>query len=176
MLVKLRSGGRTVTERDALEELLGCHERIRRFARMAGMLAGASAAEVAEGALATHRYFAIALPLHAADEDLSFAPRLAYAEPTPEVLAALAEMTHEHELIEAALAENLPRWLELSQDPARQAALASGLAAGAATIFALFDTHLEKEERVLFPAARRSFTPEMIADLGEELRARRAPA
>jgi hypothetical protein len=175
MLVKLRSGGGpTETTRDALDEMLGCHERIRRFSRLAGALAAAPASDVVEAALAVHRYFSLALPLHAADEDHSFAPRLVATDPPPDVRAALEEMIDEHIRIEAELAENVPLWSELGHHPDRQGRLAVALDEGAARLIALFDLHLEKEERLLFPAARRSFTPEMIASLGEEMKARRA--
>jgi hypothetical protein len=175
MLVKIRGdGAEAQAERDALDEMLACHERIRRFAHIAGKLAGAAASEVVEGAQVVHRYFSVALPLHAADEDHSFAPRLTATAPAPDVAAAVDEMIHEHVLIEAALADMVPVWAELMADPARQAALAARLDAGAARIAALFATHLEKEERVLFPAAKASFTPEMLAGLRDEMRGRRA--
>src|SRR4051812_30710357 len=66
-----------------LAALLDCHSRIRRFSTLAIRLAEADAPpnEIAETAAAVHRYFTVALPLHAADEDLSIAPRLAVVAP-----------------------------------------------------------------------------------------------
>lgn len=173
MLVKIRSGGPTETSKDAVDEMLDCHERIRRFTRMATLLPAAAASELVEATQATHRYFSVALPLHSTDEDRSFAPRLIATAPAGDVLAALDEMVAEHVEIEATLAALVPRWAELVADPGRQAALAVELADGAARLAAQFDVHLEKEERVLFPLARRTFTPEMMAGLRAEMRARR---
>lgn len=174
MLVKIRSGGASEAPKDALEEMLACHERIRRFTRMATLLPAAASSELVEATQATHRYFSVALPLHSTDEDRSFAPRLVATAPPPEVLTALEEMVAEHVEIEATLAALVPRWAELIADPGRQAALAVELADGAARLMAQFDVHLEKEERVIFPAAQRSFTPEMLDGLRAEMRARRA--
>jgi hypothetical protein len=71
----------------AVELLLECHERIRHFARLALKLAGTRdlpPAEVAEAAAAVRRYFAEALPLHAADEEESMMPRLRGRDPAVE--------------------------------------------------------------------------------------------
>ena len=55
-----------------LELLLGCHQRIRNFTQLASRVASgepASDADVADAARRVHRYHAIALPLHQADEE-----------------------------------------------------------------------------------------------------------
>jgi hypothetical protein len=79
-----------------LAALLACHERIHRFTALAARLAttDGTPAERAEAAAGVVRYFTVALPLHAADEDDSLAPRLRGRDAA--VDAALATMTAEH--------------------------------------------------------------------------------
>jgi hemerythrin-like domain-containing protein len=175
MLVKLRTGAAPAA-RDVLDEMLGCHERIRRFTAMAGQLAAAPAAEVAEAAAAVLRYFSVALPLHAEDEDLSLAPRLLATAVPAELRAALEAMTREHEPIEATLRDLAPLWSDLAAGDPRPASLGAALDAGAARLDELFTPHLEKEERIIFPAARARLSPADLAAIRDELRARRAPA
>src|SRR5574341_1715069 len=76
MLVGLGTPG---ARSDAVDLLLECHQRIRSFLGLAlrlGEAWAAEPAEVADAAARVHRYFALALPLHAQDEDQSIAPRL----------------------------------------------------------------------------------------------------
>jgi hypothetical protein len=159
MLVTL--GARVPTGGDAIDDFLACHTRIRRFLTLAARLAEHPDPEAAA---AVHRYFTVALPLHAEDEDLSLAPRLSGA--SREIDDTLALMSIEHRKIDLLLAELVPRWSQPTTPPL--------LAAGAAQLAALFAPHLDREERILFPAARRLLAPADLATLREELRARRA--
>src|SRR5687767_9470641 len=77
MLVQL--GNRTVPQ-DAVELLSGCHDRIRRFLVLARRLATTSSVAESETRVVAsqiRRYFAIAFPLHVADEEETIEPRLA---------------------------------------------------------------------------------------------------
>src|SRR5947209_5155592 len=96
--------------------LLACHERIRHFLALAGQLceSAAPAAEVAAAAAAVHRYFTVALPLHALDEDESLAPRLLRLDLPAAVRAAIGPMTAQHGPIEAAIEAAAPLWQALA--------------------------------------------------------------
>src|SRR5690606_25886197 len=95
-----RSGGlRTSSDQSLLELLTACHERIRRFTAMAVALTEPSAqsrppSEVTDAADGVRRYLAVALPLHAADEELSITPRLRARAPS--LAPALDRMCQEH--------------------------------------------------------------------------------
>ena len=64
---------------DAVDLLIGCHQRIRHFTGVAIKLAhaqGAEPEEVVQAAAGAHRYYTISLPLHEADEEETLRPRL----------------------------------------------------------------------------------------------------
>ena len=168
MLVTLgRAASSPLGGGDAVDDLMACHGRILRFVDLSARLAGGGpAAEVAEAAAAVHRYFSVALPLHAEDEDASLVPRL--LQVAPELRGAIEETLAEHRLIEELLGELVPLWADVAGAPARR------LADGASRLAALFAPHLEREERLLFPAARERLSPGELAALRGEIRARRA--
>jgi hypothetical protein len=95
------------------------------------------------------RYFTQALPRHVADEDTDIAPRLAGRD--REIDDALAIGTAEHVEHEPLVARLVAICGELAREPARRA---PDLADVAAELDARFATHLEREERVIFPAIR----------------------
>lgn len=171
MLTRL---GATATPEDAVALLLDCHERIRTFVAMASRVAAAlpgERGEVAEAAARVSRYFTLALPLHAADEEASILPRLRGR--APDVDAALEEMTREHRDHERPLAAVVAACDALAREPARLEELAPGLARAAAELDAHFRTHLVREESIIFPAMRRYLSPAEDAAIVRELRARR---
>ena len=64
---------------DAVDLLTGCHDRIRHFTGVAVKLAhaqGESPEQIVQAAAGVHRYYAISLPLHEADEEQTVRPRL----------------------------------------------------------------------------------------------------
>jgi hypothetical protein len=170
---------------DPLPLLRACHERIRSRCALAVRLAAGGAAsppasteEIAEAAAQLVRYFGVALPLHVTDEDESLAPRLR-AHPLPDDLAgALDRMTREHVAIEALLGDVLlPAWRGLAAGPGRSAVEdACRLGAPSARLHALLAEHLVLEETALFPAIPRLLGREALAEIAEEIRARRANA
>ncbi|APR77337.1 Ferredoxin reductase [Minicystis rosea] len=161
---------------DVVGSLLDCHARIRTFTSLARRIAAreGSEAEVAEAAARVERYFRVALPLHVADEELSIRPRLLAASAAPDVALALDAMTEEHGAIEALLAGLLPRWSALAVRPSELASLAAALAADSAELEKRFDVHLEREERVLFPALETHLAADAPL-VRAEMAARRAP-
>jgi len=168
-----------VTGDDTLLELLhACHQRIRRFAATAVALAAPAAAgrgddEVAEAAAAVRRYFAVALPLHVEDEDLTLTPRLRGRDPA--VDAALDRMHAEHRLHRVPLARLIALCAELAEHPERRAARAAELGPLAAELAESFERHLVLEESAVFPAVAGLPVADQDA-CRAELRARRQPA
>ncbi len=156
--------------------LLECHERIRRFATLAIRLANAeeaSASEVRDAAGAVRRYFAEALPLHVADEEESVLPRLRGIDPS--VDQALEEMRAEHSEHAGLVAELVSLCTRLEMQPASHPELRERLADVAERLDEQFESHLEREETVLFPRLAE-IGEQARREIVEELRARRGPS
>ena len=174
MLTPLQpSASRRATD-DLVELLLDCHRRIRNFVSTARHLADAEAvtdSEAREAALATARYFTLALPLHVRDEEESIVPRLAGRD--AEIDAALRDMSRQH-------LDHLPplaRLVELLQDiaaaPGERLSVRSELTAVVAELDHAFTEHLASEEQVILPAIRRLLDADEQRAVIAELRARR---
>lgn len=160
---------------ELVDLLLECHGRIRTFsalARTLGETKGVPADEVKETAARVRRYFFEALPLHVRDEEETILPRLRGA--SPEVDRALAAMQSEHHGHEPLLEELRAICDDLIAHPDRHAARAERLAHVARHLEADFATHLDAEERIVFPALAR-LAPDLRAQMIGELRARRTP-
>ncbi len=165
--------GRTPLARDAVALLLECHERIRQFVRVAQLLTQHSlaAAEIAAGAAAVHRYFTEAMPLHVEDEERSLLPRLAGRE--RELDEALERMRREHHSHQGPLQLLVEHCEVLARHPDSLAQLRAPLASNVELLQHELESHLELEERAIFPAVQRLFTPADHAAVMSELRARR---
>jgi hemerythrin-like domain-containing protein len=166
--------GKPAVPADAVELLLECHHRIRSFLGLAGRLGEArseGAEAVAEAAFRVHRYFTLALPLHARDEEESIAPRLGGREPALDAeLAAVVREHREHERPLAVLVEACAR---LARDPGRHRELAAVVRRASGELRSHFDVHLAREEQVIFPAARRLLDAAADAAVVKEIRLRR---
>lgn len=165
-------------EPDAVDMLLECHDRIRRFTGMAEWLAtaqatAAPASEVQETAAGVLRYFTEALPHHSADEDFSLAPRLLGGSLPDELRAAVTAMTAQHGGIEATLGALIPGWRAVAGDASVLPAHAAELGRSAAALRGLWDVHLALEESTIFPAVRARFSPGELAEVLVEMLARR---
>lgn len=167
-------GSRPGAPQDAVDLLLDCHARIRSFARLAARIAeqsGASDREVAESAARVRRYFALALPLHVADEEESVLPRLAGRDPALD--AALSRMEAEHEGHEEDVGRLVALSGALAEDPGALPFLRGELQAVADRLVRAFDEHLRAEEEVVFPAVRKLLSSEELKAILAEVRARR---
>lgn len=166
----------TPSSTDAIGLLLECHERIRRFSRLAVRLASEPAPEkdVAEAARGVHRYFSKALPLHVEDEDRSLMPRLEPLAPE-EVRKALARMNGEHRVIDALVEELLPHWAAIAEAPGTLEPIRADLKRKSEALETLMLGHLENEETLIFPNARRALAREQLEALAGEMRDRRKP-
>lgn len=169
--------GKPPSPGDAVELLLECHGRIRSFLALARRLAearGETPEALADAALRVHRYFTLALPLHARDEEESIVPRLRGLEPALD--GALDAMVREHAEHQLPLGVLVGACAEVARDPARQAHLAGTLAGAAGALAHHFEPHLAREEAVIFPAVRRLLDGSADAAIVRELRLRRGVA
>lgn len=160
-------GARRPTAMRLSERFLECHERIRRFLRIAYDLATKEApeAEVVMAARSLHRYFGTALPLHVADEDESLLPRL------PKQRAATAVMHREHLEMEAIIESLCDDWGDLAAEPGRTL-LARSTEDRVERLQKLMERHLAAEERDILPHADR-LPLEVQAEIVAEMQGRR---
>ena len=176
MITLGKKGARAAaTDRDIVDLLLDCHERIRSMTALALRLAeaeGLPEAEIVDAADRVRRYFGIALALHARDEDESLVPRLRGKDPRLD--AALAEMSREHGEHDEPVARLVAACDAVAERPARLAEVAAALGAAARELERHFEGHLEREEKVIFPAIREHLSGDDLARMAEELRARRS--
>ncbi|MBI2391356.1 MAG: hemerythrin domain-containing protein [Deltaproteobacteria bacterium] len=139
-------------EEDLREFLIACHGRIRSSLSSAAAAAKAAGGSVeadrlhVDAAREAGRFFRLALPLHAEDEDVSIAPRLR-ALGDAAVDDALDGMTRDHAPIEELaqiVAGRCEAMAATAQAPAE-------LSSEVARLAALLEPHLDFEERVVFP-------------------------
>jgi len=169
--------GRPAIPADAVELLLECHVRIRFFLDLTSRLAASRdlpPEEVAAAAARVHRYFTQALPLHARDEEESLLPRLRGRDPA--VDDELQIMCREHAEHARPLERLTGHCAALAAEPGRLGELAPAVGLAGSLLARHFAVHLDREERLILPAARRLLTPDEDARLVAEMRARRAPA
>lgn len=156
-----------------------CHRRIEMFLNALWAAADFNGRQLAEDerrALdSALRYFREAAPKHNADEEESLFPRLR-SVPHPEVRSALADLARleEEHRWAAPLHAEVDRvgqqWLldgRLARDQARAFQSAVG------KLEAMYRTHIEFEDRVLFPLAARVLSPAQSAEIAQEMTKRR---
>jgi iron-sulfur cluster repair protein YtfE (RIC family) len=166
--------GRPAAPGDCVDLLVECHGRIRSFlalGRRLGQARGTGPDELADAAFRVHRYFTLALPLHALDEEESIAPRLRGRDPA--VDAELETMVREHREHQGPLAALVEACAVLAREPGRHPELAPAVERSAAELERHFVAHLAREEQVIFPAVRRLLDRAADAAVVEELRRRR---
>jgi hemerythrin-like domain-containing protein len=166
-------------EQDAVDMLLACHDRIRNFTGIAVRLAdadGAGAAAIANAAEAVHRYYAVALPLHEADENDSVYPRLRARLTDAAERASVQSMVDQHGPIDEVIARLLPVWDELKSNPERLATHAASMRVDAERLQSLWTEHLALEEKIVFPLIRKRLVPEELSDIHREMKVRRGVA
>lgn len=176
MLNGLRRGPKAPASIDPIDWLQDCHGRIRQFTAIGLRLAEAEGApdeEVREAAERLVRYFTIALPLHSEDEERSLAPRLLAKSLPPEVEKAVVGMQREHGPIHALIDELVPHWRKLMDEPSNLAEIAPTLRPLSGRLKEIFDPHLAIEERLVFAVAKERLDPGEVAEIADEMRARR---
>lgn len=137
---------------DAVDLLMACHARIRRFSALAQRIAQRvvqGAAPDPTSVTAVRRYFTEALPLHAADEETLFLPKLGALVPVR------AELSAQHEHIERLLPILSDRWSKVL-DGARP----DDLTELTTELTELLIAHITLEESTLIPTARAELSAE----------------
>lgn len=166
----------TADQEDAITLLLGCHDRIRHFTEVADRLnfnPQSPAADRQQAASTVLRYYEVALPLHEADENDSVYPRLQKALPPGELAAANQAMVEQHTEIDALIAELLPLWRTIADDPGQQEKLSAALGHRVQRLKQLWTSHLRLEEELVIPAMRRFLSQQDLGAIEAEMRARR---
>lgn len=165
------------SSQSAIELLLGCHQRIRHFSGVAKRLAhaqGATTQEIVQAAQSLVRYFTVALPLHEADENLSIHPRLRRAAAEGELAGPAADaMVEQHLSIDQIVDALVPLWQVLTANPSKLDEFAGELCQLSSTLDQMFDAHLKLEEETVFPAMRRLLSEQELAEIVNEMQARR---
>ena len=160
---------------DAVDLLLGCHQRIRHFTGVAVKLAhahGATPEEIAQAAAGVHRYYSVSLPLHEADEEQTLHPRLS-AIADDRVHHALLAMRDQHQAIDELLERLLPLLIMAGNNPDMLAAVGGEMCSITQALDEMFRAHLQMEEEVIFPAIRSALLPSVREDILREMRQRR---
>lgn len=160
---------------DALDLLIGCHQRIRHFTAAATKLAhaqGASHDDIRMTAAGVSRYFSVSLPLHEADEEDTVRPRLDKLDDN-RVHHTLAAMHDQHEAIDELIERLLPLLQLVERNPAALEQAGSEMCAITKALGEIFTAHLKLEEEEIFPAMRRQLPYADQAAMLQEMQSRR---
>ena len=160
---------------DALDLLLGCHQRIRHFTATAKNLAhaqGATHDEIRRSAAGVYRYYSVSLPLHEADEEDSVRPRLDALD-DERVHHALAAMHDQHQAIDELIERLLPLFQMVERNPAALEQAGGEVCAITKALEEIFSAHLQLEEEVIFPAIRERLPNGDRTAILAEMQARR---
>lgn len=156
--------------------LSGCHERVERTLRLLGKLVEhvatkGSDAQAQSAATDVLRYFDVAAPRHHEDEELHVFPLLLAqtGEMQPALGGHVRRMQADHVLMNEVWAELRP----LLQAVAAGAPPPPDLRAGADRFAALYGSHIDTEERLLYPAAAGLIAPEALRQMSDDMRRRR---
>jgi len=165
----------TKAENEAIDLLVGCHQRIRHFTSVATKLAhaqGATHEEIRRAAEAVFRYYSVSLPLHEADEEDSLTPRLRKVG-DERVQHALAAMHDQHMAIDDLLERLLPLLRMVGNNPATLADAGGEMCSITKALSEMFAAHLQLEEEVIFPAIPAQLTEDDRTKLISEMQERR---
>ncbi len=160
---------------DAVDLLIGCHQRIRHFTGVAIKLAhaqGAESEEVVQAASAAHRYYTVSLPLHEADEEESVRPRLGTLD-NETLHHALLAMTDQHQAIDDLLERLLPLLVMVRNNPQTIHAAGTEMCSVTQALDEMFRAHLQLEEEVIFPAIRSGLPEGVRGEMLQEMQNRR---
>jgi hemerythrin-like domain-containing protein len=160
---------------DAVDLLVGCHQRIRHFTAVAIKLAhayGATTEEIEQAAAAVHRYYSVSLPLHEADEDQTLQPRLRAVAGEP-VRHALLVMGEQHQAIDELIERMLPLLVLARNNPDTLAEVGGEMCSITKALEEIFRAHLQMEEEVIFPAIRSVLSESAREEILHEMRERR---
>ena len=160
---------------DAVDLLIGCHQRIRHFTAVAVKLAhaqGATADEIRRAAAGVQRYYSVSLPLHEADEEDTLRPRLE-ALADERLRHALLAMADQHQAIDDLIERLLPLMALVEGNPDTLSDVGGEMCALTRALDEIFRVHLQLEEEVIFPAIREVLPESPRAAMLAEMQARR---
>lgn len=163
---------------DPLQMLWACHQHIRgqleTLQRLANHLSmfgvDARARQAAEDLV---RYFDTAAPHHHADEEEDLFPAVraaAQGEARQRLETLIATLRQEHERMSAAWAGLRPVLVAVATGEMADLTIEHAMA-----FDTLYDAHMGREERGIFPIAARLLDAEQIRAIGAAMTARRAP-
>ena len=160
---------------EPLDHLVACHDRIlTRLAtlRRVGEALESNAPAALQALRNVIRFFDISGRLHTEDEEESVFPRLR-ARLTDEQIAYVNALESQHREKEAVYAElkSLAAELETGVTAMR----ASRFRDLVAHLARLYESHIASENEILVELGRSRLTPEELAIIREEMRARRLP-
>ncbi len=160
---------------DAVDLLIGCHQRIRHFTAAAMKLAhaqGATPDEIRQAAAAVYRYYSVSLPLHEADEEETVRPRL---DPVAgeRVRHALLAMADQHQGIFELVERLMPLLQLLEQNPGALPQVGGEMCSLTTALDEIYRAHMQLEEDVIFPAIREVLPESARAEMLAEMRQRR---
>lgn len=173
-MMLLQIGKRRDRPDDLIDKLLECHSRIRHFTDLASRLASVESPpddEVVSTARSIERYFRESLPLHVRDEEESLLPTLRGRDRMLD--GALDTMAREHKQHEATVARLVAVTGGLVVEPSSWAARKQELALLSRALEEQFDTHLQQEEELVFPAVMAFLTAAERNAIALEIAARR---
>lgn len=153
--------------------LVACHERVdRMLALLARLLQHLPAhgcdVQAVQAARDVMRYFDMAAPLHHQDEELHVFPLL-LASADASVCEVVRGLQQDHRDMEAAWAH--ARWV--------LQAVVDGHMPGSADVVtlekfaALYPTHIQREDSIVYPAAKSELSPQALRAMSEDMMRRR---
>ena len=164
---------------DPLGMLRDCHRRIENFLRVLCHVAenqheGPLGAEERNAVRSALEYFRTGGQRHTLDEEESLFPRM-HAARAGDCLNALARLEEEHDEANRLHAEIDSLFLDWIASGQMSNARRESLRAAVGRLRSLYNEHIRVEEEVVFPGAAERLTPEALAAMGAEFRARRQP-
>lgn len=162
---------------DPLGMLQDCHRRIERFLKTLGTVLGRARGrtlddEEAAAVKSALHYFRVGGSRHTDDEEESLFPRLnAHPDAPGTTMNDLEEEHQRAQGLHYVVDRLFMMWLNargLKAEHEQQ------LESAMAQLEQLYASHIDVEERILFPAAAKLLSPEELTAIGEEFRRRRA--
>lgn len=175
MLNQISPASTQAKAEDAVDLLIGCHQRIRHFTGVAARLAHGQAAnpdELVQASAGVHRYYTVSLPLHEADEEETLRPRLD-AVADERLHHALLAMNDQHQAIDDLLERLLPLLLMVRNNPASVHAVGAEMCSITQALGEMFNAHLQLEEDLIFPAIRTLLPESAREEMLREMQDRR---
>ena len=158
------------------EMLEACHGRVQRsLALLQKLLAYVQTTghdqQTQSAAKDVLRYFDLAAPLHHDDEELNIFP-VVLAGGGANAISAVETLLRDHQAMHA-LWQRLREVLVAWSQPGATAPASESMQALVADFVAGYASHIRTEEDLVYPQARALMSPGQIAEIGQQMRARR---